>query len=66
MTDLSVQDFNDLSSEKLVPVLLNERMKMLGEEQPQLSMTGDARLFLSSLAGLITTVPKTGERNVSD
>jgi hypothetical protein len=58
MTDLFLQDFKELSSKKLVHVLLNERKKMFGEQELQLNMPGDARVFLSSLAGLIIKITK--------
>jgi hypothetical protein len=66
MTDLSVQDFKDLSSTKLVQVLLNEQTKMFGEQESHLSRKGDSRLFSSSLAGLIIKVIKSkGGGNVT-
>jgi hypothetical protein len=53
MTDLFLQDFSGLSSKKLVQILSSEQRKMFGEQKPHLNKTGDARLFLNSLAGLI-------------
>jgi hypothetical protein len=58
MTDLSVQEFKDLSSAKLVEVLLNEQTKMLGEQESYLNKKGDSRFFLNSLAGLIIKIIK--------
>jgi len=66
MTDLFLQDYRDLSSEKLVQVLLNEQKKMFGEQKSHLNKTGDTRLFLTSLAGLIIKVIKSkGGENVT-
>jgi hypothetical protein len=56
MTDLSVQEFKDLSTAKLVQILLNEKTKMFGEQESHLNRKGDTRLFLSSSAGLIIKV----------
>ena len=53
MTDLVLQDFKNFSSKKLVQVLLDERKKMFGDQESQLNITGDARLFFSSLAAVI-------------
>jgi hypothetical protein len=53
MTDLFLQDFKDLSSKQLIQILSNEQKKMFGEQESRLNKTGDARLFLNSLAGLI-------------
>jgi hypothetical protein len=64
MTDLSIQDFKDLSSKELVQSLSNEQAKMFGEQEPHLKKTEDTRLFLSSLAGLIIKVLRVEERNV--
>ena len=58
MADLFLQDFKDLSSKKLVQVLLNEQEKMFGEQESHLNKTGDTRLFLSSLGGFIIKVIK--------
>jgi hypothetical protein len=58
MTDLSVQEFKDLSSGKLEQILLNEQTKMFGEQESHLNRKGDSRLFLSSLAGLIIRIIK--------
>jgi hypothetical protein len=66
MTDLSVQEFKDLSSVKLEQVLLNEQEKMFGEQESHSNRRGDSRLFLSSLAGLIIKVTKhKGGENVT-
>jgi hypothetical protein len=56
MTDLSIQEFKDLSSTKLVQVRLNEQTKRFGGQESHLDGKGDTRLFLSSLAGLIIKV----------
>jgi hypothetical protein len=66
MTDLFLQDLKELSSKKLDNVLLNERKRMLGEQESHLNKTGDTRLFLNSLAGLIITFIKDkGGENVT-
>jgi hypothetical protein len=59
MTGLLLQDFKNLSNNKLVHVLLNERQKMFGEPESQLNITKDGRLFLNSLACLIIKITKT-------
>jgi hypothetical protein len=66
MPDLFLQDLKELSSKKLDNVLLNERKRMLGEQESHLNKTGDTRLSLSSLAGLIITFIKDkGRENVT-
>ena len=62
MTDLSIQDFNDLSSEKRAQFLLNEHSKMFGEQELHLNKKADPRLFLSSLARLIIKVIRDKEK----
>ena len=59
MTDLSIQDFNDLSSKELVQILLSEQAKMSGGQEPHLKKTEDSRLFLGSLVGPIIKLTKT-------
>jgi hypothetical protein len=58
MTDLSVQEFKDLSSTKLEQIFLNEQTKMFGEQESHLNREGNSRLFLSSLARLIIKIIK--------
>jgi hypothetical protein len=61
MTDLLLQDFKDLSSKKLVQVLLDEQKRMFGEQTFHSNRLGDSRLFLSSLASLIIKVIRSKE-----
>jgi hypothetical protein len=61
MTDLLLQDFKNLSSKKLVQVLLDEQKKMFGEQTSHSNRRGDSRPFLSPLAGLIIKVIRSKE-----
>jgi hypothetical protein len=64
MTDLFLQDFEDIFTEKRAQLLLNERREIFGELVTHSNRTGDTGFFLISLAGLIMKALKTGERNV--
>jgi hypothetical protein len=66
MTDLLLHDFKNVSSNTLERVLHDEQKNMFGEQDSHLNKTGDTRLFLSSLAGLIIKFIKDkGEENVT-
>jgi len=59
MTDLLLQNLNNLTSEGLVPILSNEKLEMLGEQGLPAKKRAVNRLCLSSFAGSVTNVRKT-------
>lgn len=66
MTDLLVQEFKDISSKKLVQVLLDEQRKMFGEEKP-LSGKGKKKQYcLRSLTCPIGKIKKQGGAHVGE
>lgn len=59
MTDLILQDLNNLTSEGLMQTLPDEKKEMFGEQRVLAKKRGVDRLFSSSFAGSVTNVRKT-------
>ena len=65
MTDLILQDLNNLTSEGLAQILSKEKREMLGEQRVPAKKRAVNRLYLSSFAGSVTNgQKKPGGRNV--
>jgi len=64
MTDLLLQDFENLTHEGLVQVLSNEKTIMFGERKLHNKRREDNRLGSRLFAGSMLTLEKPGGRNV--
>jgi len=58
MTDLILQDLNNLTSEGLALILSREKREILGEQRAPAKKRAVNRLYLSSFAGSVTKVRK--------
>jgi hypothetical protein len=60
MSDLTLQDFRDLFSERLVQVLADEKKKMFVEQKLHLKKGEDNGSCLSSFAGCFANLREDG------
>jgi hypothetical protein len=60
MSDLTLQDFRDLFSERLVQVLADEKKKMFAEQKLHLKKREDNRLRSRSFAGCFANLREEG------
>ena len=58
MTDLILQDLNNLTSEGLAQILSKRKREILGEQRVPAKKRAVNRLYLSSFAGSVTKVTK--------
>lgn len=65
MTDLLLQGFENITSERLGQVLSNEKREMSGEQRVPARKWTFNWLCLSSFAELVTKARKNGGRNVA-
>jgi hypothetical protein len=65
MTDLLLQELKNLTNEKLVLILSNEKRQMFGEQTVPVKRRAVHRLPFSFFAGPFTGLRKAGARNVA-